>query len=155
MHKLSMMILGLTIFAAPLAPAQTLYKLVDKNGKITYSESPPKEFDGKVIRIDIDPNANTATLPKAPAPNAGAKGMPGEPVGVPGPAGAALAKVEKARKALDDARDNPSAGDFRRLGSAAGGARPVPTDEYLERLSALEQALKKAESEARKFEDAK
>jgi len=43
--------------------AQTLYKLIDKNGKVTYSEEAPKNFDGKVIRIDIDPNANRATLP--------------------------------------------------------------------------------------------
>lgn len=146
---------SILLLASGWASAETLYKLIHKDGKVTYSEAAPEKFDGQVIRMDIDPNANTATLPKAPAPNAGAKGVPGEPVGVPGPAGTALAKLEKARKALEDARDNPSAGDFRRLGSAAGGARPVPTDEYLERLSALEQALKKAESEARKFEDAK
>src|SRR5258708_32401959 len=46
------------------ASAQTLYKLIDKNGKITYSESRPKEFDGQVIELNIDPNANRAVLPK-------------------------------------------------------------------------------------------
>src|ERR1700733_2938822 len=46
------------------ASAEVLYKLIDKNGKVTYSEEKPKSFDGQVIRIDIDPNANTATLPK-------------------------------------------------------------------------------------------
>ena len=53
---------------ATLAAAQTLYKLIDKNGKVTYSEEPPKNFDGKVIRMDIDPNANRATLPKYEPP---------------------------------------------------------------------------------------
>ena len=58
--------------AAQCAFAQTLYKLIDKNGKVTYSEEKPKEYDGQVIQLNIDPNANTATLPKAnfskPAP---------------------------------------------------------------------------------------
>jgi len=50
------------------ADAQTLYKLIDKNGKVTYAEKPPKDFDGQVIRLDIDPKANTATLPKPTGP---------------------------------------------------------------------------------------
>src|SRR6476646_9972855 len=49
---------------AAQASAQTLYKLIDKDGKVTYSEKPPKDFPGKVIPMDIDPNRNTATLPK-------------------------------------------------------------------------------------------
>ena len=53
--------------AASGASAETFYKLIDSNGKVTYSEKPPKDFDGKVIRLDIDPNANTATLAKPPA----------------------------------------------------------------------------------------
>src|SRR5438445_9412989 len=56
--------------AASIACADTLYKLIDKNGKVTYSEEKPKQFDGQVIRLDIDPKANTATLPK---PDAGGK----------------------------------------------------------------------------------
>ena len=35
--------------AASGASAQTLYKLIDKDGKVTYSEKPPKDFDGKTI----------------------------------------------------------------------------------------------------------
>src|SRR5258708_34772117 len=49
---------------AAQASAEVLYKLIDKNGKVTYSEEKPKNFDGQVIRLDIDPNANTATMPK-------------------------------------------------------------------------------------------
>ena len=40
-------------FFASAACAQTLYKLVDKNGKVTYSESPPKDFDGQVAVFDL------------------------------------------------------------------------------------------------------
>jgi hypothetical protein len=158
MHQISKTILGLMIIAAPLASAQTLYKLIDKNGKVTYSESPPKEFDGKVIRMDIDPNANTATLPKPPTPQAAPmKAGPEQPVGIKvrTPADTARENLDKARRALDEARDNPSDADFRLLGNAGGGTRRVPTDEYLSRVSALEQALKRAESEARKLEEAK
>ena len=50
------------LIAAVPAAAQTVYKLIDKNGKVTYSEEKPKNFDGKVIRMDIDPNANKADL---------------------------------------------------------------------------------------------
>ena len=56
------------LLCAAGASAQTLYKLIDKNGKVTYSESPPKDFDGKVQRMDIDPKANTATLPRYTPP---------------------------------------------------------------------------------------
>ena len=57
--------LGVALTGAQWALAQTLYKLIDKNGKITYSEEKPKNFDGQVIPMNIDPNANTATMPKA------------------------------------------------------------------------------------------
>ena len=40
------------LIAASPGAAQTVYKLIDRNGKVTYSEEPPKDFDGKVIRID-------------------------------------------------------------------------------------------------------
>jgi hypothetical protein len=46
------------------AQTQTLYKLIAKDGKVTYSDSAPKNFDGQVIKVEIDPNANTATMPK-------------------------------------------------------------------------------------------
>jgi hypothetical protein len=158
MERLGTTLLGLLLAAAPLASAQTLYKLIDKNGKVTYSETEPKEFDGRVIRIDIDPKANIATLPKPPAePAAPLKAGPEAPVGVKvrTPADTARENLEKARKALEEARDNPSDADFRYLGNVGGGTRRVPTDEYLARVSALEQALKRAEGEARKYEAAK
>ncbi|HUP30417.1 MAG TPA: DUF4124 domain-containing protein [Usitatibacter sp.] len=149
MQKLSMAFLGLVFMALP-ASAQTLYKLIDKDGKVTYSEAPPKEFDGKVIRMDIDPNANTATMPKPPAP-ARPQGVLGER----SPAETARYNVAKARKALEEARDNPADSDYRIVGNVGTGGRRVLTDEYSARVAALEAALKRAENEARKFEEAK
>ena len=142
------------------ASAQTLYKLIDKNGKVTYSESKPKTFDGEVIRIDIDPNANTATLPKL-------KGNAGDPGRVnrernDGASGVAEAearsayarnRLENAKKALQDARDNPSPGEVEILGNKGGGVRFIETEAYQKRIEGLEGAVKRAEEELRRVEE--
>ncbi len=137
------------------AGAQTLYKLIDKNGKVTYSESPPKEFDGKVIPLDIDPTRNSATLPKyepGTAPRSG-----------PFPPGSAQAnainnardRVEQLRKQLQDARDNPREEDYDHVGNVGGGARPVLNDTYRKRIAKLEEELAKAEAQQRRAEGAR
>ena len=133
------------------AAAQTLYKLVDKNGKVTYSESPPKEFDGKVIRMDIDPKANTATLPKptAPAPASKPSAASSSTAGGGDSVQAARDKVDAAKKALQDAQENPREDEVRRVGTTKGFTRPVPTEEYQKRLAALEENVRKAEEELR------
>jgi hypothetical protein len=137
--------------AAPLVFAQTLYKLVDKNGKVTYSETAPKpgDFDGTVTRIDVNPNANTATLPKY-------EGRPAEPATNPGGRApsrvAAQEKLEAARKALADARDNPSAEDVTRVGTKGGFTRPVESDGYKAKLEKLEADVKAAEEELKRAE---
>ena len=52
-----------------VAAAQTtLYKLIDKNGKVTYVDTPPKNFDGQVIPVDIDTKRNSATIKPAVQP---------------------------------------------------------------------------------------
>ena len=137
--------------AAALATAQTLYKLVDKNGKVTYSETAPKpgEFDGQVTRIDVNPNANTATLPrfepKAPeaATNPGSR-MPD--------ARGARERLEAAKKALADARDNPSPDEVTRMGTKGGFTRPVESDAYRAKLAKLEADVKAAEDELKRAE---
>ena len=151
--------LAFAVLAASLAlpaAAQTFYKLIDKNGKVTYSESPPKDFDGRVIRVDVDPKANTATLPKAPpvqntpppAVRAAAKSAV-----VANRAEAARERLEAAQRALQDAIDNPKEGEVTRVGNmgAKGNSftRPVPTEEYQKRLDALREDVRKAEEELR------
>jgi hypothetical protein len=143
--------------AAVSAAAQTLYKLIDKNGKVTYAEKAPENFDGQVIPLTIDPNANTATLAKPAPPAAPGKATFEQPVGIvqKKPAEVARDNAEKARKALQEARDNPGPDDVRRVGTVSGGARPVLSDEFRARLDALEQAAKKAEAEAAKYDENK
>jgi hypothetical protein len=142
--------IALAVASAP-AIGQTLYKLVGKDGKVTYSETAPKDFDGKVIRMDIDPKANTATLP------AGSRLQEGSEAGRRAAARedqlvGARARVEAARKALEDARANPGEGDIARMGKKGGGTRPVPTEDYQRRLERLERDLKEAEDDLRNLE---
>lgn len=139
---------GFFAFAANSALAQTLYKLIDRNGKVTYSGEAPKDFDGKVIRIDIDPNRNRATL-GAPAPStAGSQpGAAASPAEAARRVAQARERLEAARKALAQAREHPGEDDVRFVGKVGGGARSIPTEAYQQRLAALEQAVKEAEDE--------
>jgi hypothetical protein len=138
-------------FCSADSSAQTLYKLIDKNGKVTYSEKPPKDFDGKVVPMNIDPNANTATLPKpgasSPQPDprfsSPASGGGGSQVQ------SARDRLDAAKKALQNAIDNPGEGDVQRIGNKGGFTRPVPTEEYQKKIAALEADVKKAEEELR------
>ncbi len=138
------------LFAAAClaADAQTLYKLIDKNGKVTYSEEKPKEFDGKVIRLDIDTNATTVTLPKPPPGGFGAAASREQA----SPAAQAKARLEgaqdrleRAKAALQNAKDNPGPNDFEHVGKVGGGTRPVASESYLQRISQLEQEVRSAE----------
>lgn len=142
----STLALATALVAAPAA-GQTLYKLVDRNGKVTYADSPPKDFDGKVTRIDVDPKANTATLPRAPAEGFGDRGPARS---AEDPVRAAREKLDAARKALADARDNPGEGDITRVGKKGGGTRPEPSEDYRQRLERLEKNVREAEEELAK-----
>ncbi len=155
------------------ADAQTLYKLIDKSGKITYSEAKPKDFDGQVIELNIDPNANTATLPKYTNPAPGKEGGPPAP-GKQGattkvdPVAAAQARLDKAKAALQEAKDNAQDSDYNYLGTKGaasrsnggggvgvngsgagvqngGGSRRVPSEAYQARLDQLEKDVQDAE----------
>jgi hypothetical protein len=161
MRTTSLLFAAMLAAFASVVSAETLYKLIDKNGKVTYSGEKPKNFDGQVIRIDIDPNANTATLPKPPpASKGGEEGTRRAPTSFGNPARAAAEdrvrmakeKLEAARKTLQDVRDNPGVDDVQFVGKVGGGARPVPSEEYLARLAQLEGAVKDAEEELRRAE---
>jgi uncharacterized protein DUF4124 len=158
MRYLNLSSLGLAVLLAALAGsagAETLYKLIDKNGKVTYVEKPPKDFDGKVIRLDIDTSANTSTGRSAGA----AGGRSNEEIIRSNPGGAnpaqvkaAREKLEAARKAYDHARDNPGADDIQRMGTKSGFTRPVYSEEYQRKLDTLEAEVKQAEQELDKLE---
>lgn len=94
------------------ASAQILYKLIDRQGRVTYTDSEPKKFDGTVIRIEQD------TAPSvAPSPRLG-EGAPRaqEPAGLAQDRRRAREslgtklrdaqdRVEAARKARDEGRE--------------------------------------------------
>ena len=125
------------------ASAQTLYKLVDKNGKITYSETRPKEFDGQVIELNIDPNANRAVLPKYdPTKNPPGAITPEAVANI----NQAQEKLAAAKKALDEAKANP---EMTRMGKVGGGSREEVSPEYEARVAKLEQDVRDAEEAVR------
>jgi len=146
------------LIAAVPAAAQTVYKLIDKNGKVTYSEEKPKSFDGKVIRMDIDPNANKADL-GAPTTDTGgdAAARTREKVKANDAARAqgridklqaARDKLKAAQDAYAEAREHPVDGtDIQYVGNKGGGTRAVPSEAYQKRLGELEHAMKEAEDE--------
>ena len=137
--------------AAPAA-AETLYKLIDRKGKVTYVQERPKDFDGEVIAIEIDPKANTATLPKFTPRAEPATAKPAPAKTHEDRVAQARARVEAAQKALANARDNPGEGDIQRLGIVGGGTRPVLSPEYQKRLVDLEREVKEAEEALSKLE---
>ena len=149
----SALLAALLLAAVIPAAAQTVYKLIDRNGKVTYSEEPPKNFDGQVIRIDIDPNANRATLgvpPPAAKPGADTA-KPAAP-SVEDRLEEARDKLEARRKELAEAREHPREDEIRWIGNKGGGTRAVPTEAYQQRLDNLERAVKEAEDEVHELE---
>jgi hypothetical protein len=163
---LTAMLASIAALLVPAAGAETLYKLIDRNGKVTYSESPPKDFDGKVIRMDIDPKANTAVAPKRPPAEATATSK-AAPAGSVASRGSSIElareKLQKARAAYEDARDNPKDEDYRNVGAGGGGMHGmgargpsrILTDDYQLRLAGLENVMKQAEEELRSLENGK
>lgn len=130
---------------------QTIYKLVDKKGKVTYvDKAPPKGYEGQVTRIDVDLNANRATLSRAGEPAAQATTLPltaPELRRVKAEAELKQAKdaLEAAKKALKDGEE-PAPDEIQWMGKVGGGARPVPTEAYHARMKKLEDAVKDAEA---------
>ncbi len=74
------LLVALSLFFALPASAQVLYKLIDREGRVTYTDKEPKGFDGKVVRIEPPDTASNVVPGARPpeavkAPPAGAEGM--------------------------------------------------------------------------------
>jgi len=111
-------LLACGVLLAVPAAAQVLYKLVDKNGQVTYSDREPKGYEGTVTRIEQD-TAPTAVPPSKPVE---AKKRESSSPGIAetrrssrealdAKVRAAQAKVDAARKARDDG-ENPRADEL-------------------------------------------
>jgi hypothetical protein len=131
---------------------QVVWKLEDKKGKVTYvDKAPPKEFDGKVTRIEVDLTANIATLKgvgEAAPPRVMRLTEP-ELKRVRADAELARARenLEAAKKAREEGNE-PTAEETQWLGKKGGGARPVPTEAYHARIKVLDDAVKAAQAES-------
>lgn len=135
-------------YPAP-AKVEVIYKLIARDGKVTYAQSAPKDYPGRVVKIEIDPRANLAVFPK---PNERPQYL--QPRALTPQEARRLetenAKVQaqdaldEAKKALKDGQE-PREGELDWMGKKGGGARPVPTEAYLQRIKALEDAVKAAE----------
>ena len=150
------LLVTLALASAPLC-AQTLYKLIDKKGKVTYVDTPPKDFDGQVIPVDIDPKRNSATI-NTPGLQPGARAVDEKQAAANQAAAnvrAAQEKLDAARKSLASARDNPKEDEVERMGIKGGGTRPVFTESYEKRIAQLEDAVRKAEAELRQAQQAR
>jgi hypothetical protein len=164
------------------ASADVLYKLIDKNGKVTYSEKKPDHFDGQVIRIDVNTDANTVPAPRVSATPTelnpqGAKSSRRPGAGAPVTAEAARLKAEAACKAFETARDNPGEDDLTWVAVGATrpgipdpnqvkpppgfnpnafgkrtGSHPVPTEAFAARLAGLEKSCDDAKEQLRAAE---
>jgi len=66
-------LLAAAVLAASSAQSATLYKLVDRAGKVSYVASPPPAFDGKVVPVEIDSSGGKGIMParEAPEPSQG------------------------------------------------------------------------------------
>lgn len=140
------------------AYAQALYKYTDKDGKVTYSDRQPKPGE-KAVQVNVDPNANIMTSSQATrggSPqtlqdvNNRAKARANERETRDAKIRAAESNLEKAKKALEDARDpGPDERTVRvgrgKDGKPTGTNVVLPTPEYKERVEKLEAAVKKAE----------
>lgn len=105
------------VASGPLA-APPLYKLVDREGRVTYTDSPPKVFEGRVTRLELE-TAPTAQALRAPVAPAGAASAPALPAAAPEgfserrrrTQADLLTRLEKARGDLADARRAKAAGE--------------------------------------------
>lgn len=153
----SLMAVAALVLAAPAATqgTQVLWKLVDKQGRVTYSDQPPKDFDGVATRLEVPVEARSAPAPTLPAPAAAVGGSkPPTPAAAPGAELLrARAKLEDARKAYESGRE-PGPEDLVWVGRKGGGARPEISEAYAARVRKLEEAVKAAEGDVQRLEQA-
>lgn len=162
----SLLVVAFAAYALPVVAqgTQVLWKLVDKKGRVTYADQPPKDFDGVVTRIEVPVDARATPAPTMPTPSpssAGARpgsaGPAGAPGGAPGAAAPsadllkARAKLEEARKAYESGKE-PGPEDVIWVGRRGGGARPEISESYAARVRKLEDAVKAAEEEVQRLE---
>ncbi len=163
MLRLSLLFVAMLSMIAQGALGQTVYKQVDKDGKVTYTDTPPKKEGGKEskdqavvksVPVPIDSKSNLIKGIDAATVKATAKTLDEQ-------AGKRTAetelldnRVESARVALEAAKKARDEGQTLReneryvvAGKDGQPGRIFPKPEYLERLKQLDEAVKLAEEQ--------
>lgn len=141
-------------FLAITANAETLYRYTDKDGKVTYSDKPPKNGEkAEAVQVEKgDKIGNTVKLDTKDS-----KGVQQQFSDIKARGDARVAsrdklqkevddaveRLERAKKALENGRD-PKSGE-ERIVVRKGGNAVIRTEEYFARIANLELAIKKAE----------
>lgn len=131
--------------------AQTIYKQVDKDGKVTYTDKAPSK-EQAAQKVDIDTERNVAKpLGSKPVQ---AKELADKQLKRRADTDAALEKkIEQARAKLDLAKDElakgkePQEEDWMTVGAQSGTPFRHLNEAYFDRVKQLEAAVKQAEEE--------
>lgn len=127
-----------------------VYKVIDKDGKVIYTDQKPAANGGEVIEVETDPKANTMD----PIPDLKQKQQERQAEREEkkkaykerykawkekyDSAKKALAKAEKALREVE-----PGEEDFIGYRTASGGFAARPSEEYLRRVEGMEENVKK------------
>jgi Domain of unknown function (DUF4124) len=155
--------LTLTLVASGSVDAQKLYRYVDKDGKVTYSDTPPERLttpDGRravpakadEVKIDLKANlvAPGVSREAAEALRQREEAARNSEVSVANAERSVERILADARKAFEEAQA-PRDDEWQQL----VGGRRVPSEAYLQRRAKAEEALKAAEALAAGKSDAK
>jgi exonuclease VII small subunit len=146
MKRFSLVLL-LTL-ASLQASAQALYKYVDANGKVTYSDKAPKAGE-KAERMLADTTTNVISSPAARGgvvvrSVGNVNGRIAEQDKLRASLDAAEIDLERAKKALEDGQA-PQEGEQLIVVKKNAGNAVLRTEGYRERIASLEAAVKAAE----------
>ena len=133
------------------ATAQTIYKQVDKDGKVTYTDKPPSK-DQAAQKVDIDTERNVSN-PLVSKPAQSRESADSQLKRRADTDAARGKEVEEARAKLDLAKEElergkePQEEDWKTVGSGAGKPAAILNEAYFERVKQLEAAVRQAEEE--------
>ena len=141
--RLRALLFGLAaVLAAPAGAQKILYKLIDRQGRVIYTDSVPKNFDGTVTPLEPVTESNVVPSAKPPEDAARAKAPPGinetrrqAREALDEKLRAAQAKAEAARKAKAEGADplrrgvadHPAPLRAAAVGAAAADAQLLPS----------------------------
>jgi hypothetical protein len=131
--------------------AQTIYKQVDKDGKVTYTDNPPSK-EQAAQKVDIDTERNVAK-PLGSRPVQAKESVNSQLKRRAGTEATLEKKSEQARAKLDLAKEElakgkePQEEDWMTVGVQSGKPARHLNEAYFERVKRLEEAVRQAEEE--------